>query len=146
MKIQQIDEMDNLKTQLGKRGTERIRYHQNRGQSVPKNSYDLVNTVIYDMQHLKPNTPCNTVDDLLTGACRNFGNRQDLNLNRLYLIFQTIPIINTKEVVKMTGLSERQASTYVRAARFTLPFLLDYFLDGQWEEYEVDVDRWDEGG
>lgn len=136
MEITPIDEMANLKARLGKKGVEKVRYNQNRGGGVKRTSYDVVNTVIAKMQYMKPNEPCNTVDDLLAGACSNFGDRQNLDLNRIYRMFQTMPVINNAEVVKMAGISQRQSSKYVRAARFVLPYLEEYFEDEAGDEFE----------
>lgn len=147
MKTRPISEMSNLAKRLGKSGVERIQYHQKRDTSYAKGCTNVDNTVLQQMQYCHPNRPSNTVDDLLSGAATNFSNgNRPLNLNRLYTILQTMPVVNTREVIKLADISERQAQAYVRAIKFVLPYLEEHFRTDDEDVYEVsDENLWDSG-
>lgn len=126
--IPPIEEMPNLSERLGKSRIERIRYAGKHNAEKQRRSRNIKNTVKNQMQFCRPNALHCNVNDIITGAA-NFDDDQSrpLNINRLYHILQMMEVINTREIVKMTGLEERQAQKYVRAIKFALPYLEKHF-------------------
>lgn len=125
--IPSIDEMPALKARLGKARTDRIRYVGNVDVTRQKYATNLNNTVLEHMQHVDLHRPGCEVTDILTGMARLDGTRIPLSVDRLFNLFVTMPVINTREIMKMTGLDKRQAQRYLQAAKIALPFLQRIF-------------------
>jgi len=127
--VPSIDDMPNLKARLGKARTDKIRYFQNQPDPTKlKHAKNIENTVLVAMQNNPLNQPEPGVIDVLAGAARmGTGFAIPLSVNRLFHVFQCIPLINTREVMKMMDIEKRQAQRYVRAARFALPHLEEIF-------------------
>ena len=123
-----IEEMPSLAKRLGKSGVERARYHRIADTTPQKGATNIKNPIINQMQHYQPNTLGCPVGEFIEAAA-SFDINQDrpLNINRLYNILQCMPMINNREIVKMTGLSDRQARKYLRSVKFILPFLEKHF-------------------
>lgn len=139
MEIKPVGEMSSLARRLGKSGVERINYTSNRDSSKEPNSANIENTVLYEMGAKRPNTlGCRVGEWIEIGATYNINESRPLNINRLYTILQCMPIINTREVVKLSGLSPRQSQKYVRAIRFIMPYLEDILLEDELEEEDFD--------
>ena len=119
-----IEEMPNLSKRLGKSGVERVRYPKIKDTSYQKGSVNIDNTVLNQMQYVSPNTLGCPINEYIENAASfNIQDSRPLNINRLFNILQCMEVVNTREVVKMTHLSEKQARKYVRAIKFILPFL-----------------------
>jgi len=131
MDIAPIEEMQNLKARLGESGTDRIRYAGRTNIHRQRGSTNINNTVLEQMQPLKPNTRGCKVNDFITAAAHLYPQQsRPLNINRLFNILQSMETINTREVIKMTNLQPRQAQKYVRAVKFALPFIERAFRTG----------------
>ena len=118
-----IDEMPALKERLGKARTDRIRYAQNGDPQPAKRGVNLTNTVITAMQFVSLHKPGCRITDVLTGIARLDCSRIPLSVDRLFALFQCLPILNTREISVMTGLNERQARRYMQAVKIALPHL-----------------------
>ena len=118
-----IDEMPALKERLGKARTDRIRYAQQGDPQPLKRAVNLTNTVISAMQYITPHKPGCRITDVLTGIARLDGDRIPLSVDRLFTLFQCLPLINSREIAIMTGLNKRQAHRYMQAAKIALPHL-----------------------
>ena len=116
--------MSNLSSRLGKSGSDRIRYMQNADTSKQKGSTNIPNTVIQQMQYVRPNDPgCPVGQYIEAASLMDNTNTRPLNINRIYNILQCVRTINTREVMAMTELDKRQAQKYVRAVKFVLPYI-----------------------
>lgn len=134
MDILPIESMPNLSKRLGKAGCDRIRAGQLTRNS--QTSRSLKNTVKLQMQGFQPGHP-GDLSDILTGAARSQSDGdKSLNIERLYVLFQCLEYIDTKAVMKITQLAERQARRYVAACRLALPYLEKYFRK------DIDYDQW----
>ena len=128
MDISPIEEMTHLAARLGQSGMDRIRYAGKANTEKQPHSQNLENTVIAEMQTVRPNTPGCTVNALIEGAAILDTNQsKPLNINRIFNILQCIQLINTREIRKMTGLNKRQAQKYMRAVKFIIPYLEAHF-------------------
>lgn len=68
------------------------------------------------------------INDILYGAASvASGGNQPLNMSRLQVLLECMPIINTREVQLMMNIDERQARRYVAAARIAIPHLQKFF-------------------
>lgn len=117
--------MPALKERLGKSRSDKVRYAYF-GPDPGKQKYatNLPNSILVPMQSNSLDNPTRGVIDVLSGAAWMDDNQaQPLSVKRLFNIFQCIPLINNREVMKMMGIEERQARRYVRAAKFALPHL-----------------------
>lgn len=122
--IPSIDEMPNLKARLGKARTDRIRYAGQADPTKQPRSTNLHNTILEPMQYVSLHRPGCKVTDILTGTAWLDPNQaKPLSVDRLFTLFQCAPVINTREVMKMMAVDQRQAQRYVRAAKFALPHL-----------------------
>jgi hypothetical protein len=128
MQTPRIDDFPLLTEQLGKARTDRIRYAQQgtgRRQATATNINNTVQEKMLELEYAGMNYE---VDDILSCAATTAsGNSSPLNRHRLAVLFQTLPIINTQQIQQLTNLGERQARTYLRAAKFALPFLVEHF-------------------
>ena len=117
-----IDEMPILKECLGKAGTARIRYHQEKPDSSLQRGYkNIPNILLQFMQDKQPNDPGCWVDDIVQGVARaDEGSRQGLNVELLYVLLQCLELINTREVMKMLQVDKRQAQKYVKAIQLII--------------------------
>lgn len=123
-----IEEMSHLSKRLGNSGIDRIRYAGRANTEKQPRSFNLPNTLIQKMQFVKPNDPGCPVGDWMEAASRlESGDTKPLNINRLYNILHCIEMINTREIMVMTGLSKRHAQKYLRAIKFVFPFLEEHF-------------------
>lgn len=128
MNVPPIEEMTHLKERLGKARVYIIRYARRANTEKEPRSTNIENTVIRQMQDVKPNTPMCRVNDLVSAAAHlDIHQSQPLHINRLLSILQCIQMINTREIIKMTGLEKRQAQKYLRAAKFIIPHLHSHF-------------------
>jgi hypothetical protein len=128
MYIAPIEEMVNLSRRLGNSGIDRIRYAGKADTSRQPGATNLPNTVLKHMQSVRPNDPGCPVGELIDAAARlDSNNSKPLNVNRLYNILQCIEMINTREIITMTDLGDKQARKYLRAIKFVLPFLERHF-------------------
>jgi len=126
--IKPIHEMSNLARRLGKSGVERVQYAGKGSADIQKGATNVQNTVILSMQFYGSYSRSNPVDDFITGAANlDTSSRECLNISRLYTILQTMPVVNTREIVKLSSMSERQARKYLRAVKFIMPHLEEYF-------------------
>lgn len=126
-KVLPIDQMPNLTKQLGKAGTDRIRYAQH-GRPGRKEPYatNLVNTVITAMQSRQPKDSNCPVNDTIRGVAaldHTQGLAAPINSGRLYAIFQCMPVINSREIMLMMNIEKRQAQRYMKAVKILLPLL-----------------------
>ena len=123
-----IEEMPSLAKRIGKSGVERVRYHRIADTTPQKGATNIQNTVINQMQHYQPNTlGCPVGEFIEVAATFDINQSRPLNINRLYNILQCMPLINNREIIKMTGLSVSQAGKYLRAVMLILPFLEKHF-------------------
>jgi len=130
-----IDDMPSLAKRLGASGRERARYPQVADSSLQKGATNVSNTIIKEMQFHRPNTLGCLVNLYVKAAAGfNIDDSRPLNINRLFNILQCMEMVNTREVIKMTGLSYKQAMRYVRAVKFALPFLEKVFADKAQED------------
>lgn len=119
-----IEEMPSLAKRLGKSGVERVRYPKIADTTPQKGATNIKNPIINEMQHYQPNTLGCPVGELIESAASfDINQERPLNINRLYNILQCMPMINNREIVKMTGLTKGQAGKYLRSIKFILPFL-----------------------
>ena len=122
--IRSIDEMPALAARLGKARTDRIRYVGQANTQPLKGSTNIPNSVIGAMQYVAPHKLGCPIADVLSGASHLDQNqRVPLSVDRLYNILQCMPVINTREVMKMMAVDKRQAQRYVRAIKFALPHI-----------------------
>ena len=141
MKTPKIDDFPLLMESLGASKTDRIRYHQ-RGTGRPQTAAkNLENLVMRDMENLRYSTLTDAgdswstskneawrVNDILYGAASvASGGNQPLNMSRLQVLLECMPIINTREVQLMMNIDDRQARRYVAAARIAIPQLQKFF-------------------
>ncbi|WP_068810286.1 hypothetical protein [Pseudohongiella nitratireducens] len=141
MTTPRIDDFPLLMKSLGAAKTDRIRYSQRgtgRRQTAAKN---IDNPVMDKMQSLRYSSLSGIgesgeisrnevwrVNDILTGAANAAsGGNQPLNISRLQVLLECMPIINTREVRLMTNLDDRQSRRYVAAARIAIPQLQKFF-------------------
>lgn len=128
VKIASIDDMPNLKAKLGKARTDRIRYVGQQDTRKQKYATNLHNTIIGPMQFIKPHDRGCRVTDILTGVSRmDTKGRHPLSVDRLFNILQCVTTINTREVMTMMAVDNRQAQRYVRAIKVALPMLEAHF-------------------
>jgi len=119
-----IEEMPSLAKKLGKSGVERVRYPKIADTTPQKGATNIKNPIINEMQHYQPNTLGCPVGELIEAAASfDINQERPLNINRLYNILQCMPMINNREIVKMTRLTKGQAGKYLRSIKFILPFL-----------------------
>jgi hypothetical protein len=126
--IPPIDQMPALKAQLGKARSDRVRYAGQANPTPPIRGASVTNTVIEPMQCITPHKPSCRVSDVLTGVARLDSTRIPLSIARLFTMFQCVPELNTREIMKMTGLNNRQAQRYMRAVKIALPHLEQIFV------------------
>jgi hypothetical protein len=126
--IRPIEEMTHLAARLGQSGMDRIRYAGKANTEKQPRSTNIENTVLTEIQTVRPNTPGCTVNELIAGAASlDINQSKPLNINRIFNILQCIQVINTREIKTMTGLNKRQAQKYMRAVKFIIPYLESYF-------------------
>ena len=126
--IKPVEEMSNLAKRLGKTRVDRIRYAGKNDPSHQKGSTNIKNTVLKEIQYYGSRTPSNPVDDYIVGAANlDTSSREPLNITRIYNILQTMPLVNTREIMKLADISERQSQKYLRAVKFIMPHLEAYF-------------------
>jgi len=113
---------------LGKARADRIRYHQAGGKQHKAPGVNIPNTVIQRIQNISSAFD-GPIENILHTACIREANRIPLNTGRLLNVLQCITLINTREVQTMMNLDKRQASEYVRAAKFAIPFIEKAFPD-----------------
>lgn len=122
MKEFSIDNMPELVSQLGKAKADRIRYHQKgtgrRQPGATNITNPLIGLLVWRDLHSLPG-----VNDILTGIARSIDNRKPLSTHRMFNIIQLMSVINTREIQRMTGLSERQARKYMQATKMALPLI-----------------------
>jgi len=129
-KIYSIDELPNLKKSVGKYNEERISYRHD--PTPVKRGQNINNTVLDEMQCRRPSDAFCGVNDIIAGICRlDHYNQKHRNIplsqNRVYNILQSMEVINTREIKKMTGLSDRQSQIYLRACKIAVERLDKYF-------------------
>lgn len=128
MDIRPIEEMTHLATRLGQSGMDRIRYAGKANTEKQPRSTNIENTVLTEMQSVRPNTPGCRVNELISGAASlDINQSKPLNINRIFNILQCMQVINTREIKTMTGLNKRQAQKYMRAIKFIIPYLEAHF-------------------
>ncbi|MDO8909830.1 MAG: hypothetical protein Q7W55_15185 [Pseudohongiella sp.] len=121
-----IDDYPELKAQLGKARTDRIRAYQKctgRRQPAATNLDNPLQEQLTYLDHIPP-----AVDDILTGviALIPTGDKP-LSMKRLFTMLQCLSLINTHEVQRMMDLGERHARKYMQAAKIALPLLIRHF-------------------
>lgn len=122
--IRSIDDMPFLKARLGKARSDRVRYASQSDTAKQKNTTNVKNTVIDEMQCVTPHAAGCKVDDVLQGAANMDVNQsKPLSVSRLYNILQQVEMVNTREVISMMGIDQRQAQRYVRAIKFSIPHI-----------------------
>lgn len=126
--VPSIDEMPFLKARLGKARTDKVRYAQKGTGQLQDRGTNLQNPVLELMQGKSPEDPGCRIADILMGVVQatEGGQREPLNIQRLYAILQVMPVINTREIQLMTGLNARQAQRYVKAVKLAMPHLKKY--------------------
>lgn len=123
MKIFPITELPTLCKRLGKHKINRIHYHSIASTRRQVGAKNLKNTVINMMQLRQPYHQ-DEIADLIVGAARNFSHGdKSLSIEALYMIFQCIEVLNTREIIKLLRISDRQARFYMRAVKHLLPLL-----------------------
>ena len=123
-----IDEMPHLMARLGKARVDRIRYVGQEDTTHHKHATNIKNTVIHQMQFVSPHRPGCAVTDILTGvAYMDTNQKLPLSVDRLFNVFQCISLVNTREIMAMMDIGERQARRYLRAVKFALPHLEKVF-------------------
>ncbi|MTI78358.1 MAG: hypothetical protein FH754_13720 [Marinobacter sp.] len=128
MDIRPIEEMTHLAARLGQSGMDRIRYAGKANTSEQPRASNIENTVLTEIQTVRPNTPGCRVNELIEGAAILDTNQsKPLNINRIFNILQCMQVINTREIRTMTGLNSRQAQKYLRAVKFIIPYLKAHF-------------------
>lgn len=124
MKIYSIDEMPNLKKQLGTAGCDRIRGHMLYPHRRQFRARNIQNTVIEGMQFRKPSDPGCRIADVLTGLARSCSHgEKPLNTLRVYSMLQTLELINNNNVMRMMQVSKQTAGDYVKVAQLAIPFI-----------------------
>lgn len=120
-----LDQMPHLKASLGKAKADRIRYLQRGTYRRQPGAHNLDNTIIEALQGMTYAALPGVLTDILTGIAYldEPGSTQQLSAQRLFNIFQCMPVVNTREIQLMTALGTRQARRYMRAAKIALPFL-----------------------
>lgn len=76
----------------------------------------------------------NKVIDILTGVIQSVGER--INYKRIFNLFQTLDYIDTRRVMAVTELGERQAQNYVQICRIALPHLIRFFKTHDLDPYK----------
>jgi len=121
--IRSIDDMPFLKARLGKARSDRVRYASQSDTTKQKNTTNVKNTVIDAMQFVSPHAAGCKVGDVLQGAANMDYQSKPLSVSRLYNILQQVEMVNTREVISMMGIDQRQAQRYVRAIKFAMPHI-----------------------
>lgn len=123
--IPSIDDMPFLKARLGKARTDRVRYAGQQDAEPQKHAANIVNTIIEPMQYVSVHKPGCAVTDVLIGVATadTSNGGTPLSTRRLFNMFQCMPVINTRETMKMMDINKRQAQRYVRAFRIALPHI-----------------------
>jgi hypothetical protein len=128
MQTPRIDDFPILTEQLGKARTDRIRYAQQGTGKRQSAATNIINTIQDNMLELEYAGRNYEVDDILScAASTTSGNSKPLNRHRLAVLFQTLPIINTQQIQLLMNLGDRHARSYLQAAKFALPFLVEHF-------------------
>jgi hypothetical protein len=144
-----LEELPTLRKSLGKYQEEKIMYHHD--PTPVKRGQNVYNTVIAEMQCRRPSDAFCAVNDIIAGICRlDHYNQKHRNIplsqNRMYNILQSMEVINTREIKKMTGLSDRQSQIYLRACKIAIEHLDKHFREhGDFLEDSdigVDFDAW----
>lgn len=119
-----IDQLPGFTKHLGKARTDRIRYVSVANPERAPRCTNIENTLLEPMQRWSPDNPSCPVNDILVGAARaeNVGDKP-LSVSRLYNMLQCMEVINTREVMAMMNINQRQAQRYVRAIKTMYPFL-----------------------
>jgi len=126
VKTYSIDELPELKAQLGKARTDRVRYHQ-RGTGRRQAGAANIPNPLYEELLWATRIPSGA-EDILFGIVRSIpGGDKDMSITRLWNLLQTLPLINTREVQLLMDLNQRQAQRYVQAAKMALPLLQKHF-------------------
>jgi hypothetical protein len=117
-----IDSLPNLTKSLGKYHVDRIRYHQKGTGKRQPAATNLINTVQgHILDFLTPYE--HPIENIFYAAVSADDDSKPLSIQRLFNIFQCIPVLNTREIQAMIATDERQARRYMRAAKWALPFL-----------------------
>lgn len=120
-----IDEMPNLTARLGKARVDRIRYVNRASTERLYKSQNIQNTLIQFMQEKEPFTPGCWVDDIVQGVARldhhsTPGGSKPLSVTRLYNILQCVELINTREIMALMEVEQRQAQKYIKAIKLIM--------------------------
>ncbi|MCM2973796.1 hypothetical protein [Larsenimonas suaedae] len=123
-----ISQMPFLSERLGAVRCARIGYLDRMNPWRQAGATNLKNTVIDLMQGRRPTDVACPVSDVIGGISRlNHANGKDnyrpLSMTRLYTILQCMPLINTREVMTMFDVGDRQARRYVKACKLIIKCL-----------------------
>lgn len=110
-KMPKIDDFPHLTEQLGKARTDRIRYSQIGRVSVQTRALNIENDLQQRMLDLEYSGRVNQIDDILAGGANSVSdNTLPISKERLFNIFVTLPIINTRQILLLLNLGDHQAS------------------------------------
>lgn len=119
-----IDQMPALCARLGKAGVDRIRYANIADSSPQPRSRNIPNGLLAFMQDKEIGHPTCWVDDIIQGVVRlDYGNSVPLSASRLYNILQCVEMINTREVMKLMNIEQRQAQKYIKATKLAMSMI-----------------------
>ena len=120
-----IDTMSNLSARLGKARVDRIRYVNHASTERLHKSTNIPNTLIELMQTKEPYAHGCWVDDIIQGVARlehhqTTGGSKPLSVSRLYNILQCVELINTRELMALMNVEQRQAQKYLKAIKLIM--------------------------
>lgn len=119
-----IEEMPALCARLGKARVDRIRYSSIADSSPLPRSRNIHNSLLQFMQGKQVGDPGCWVDDIVQGVVRlDYGNSLPLSASRLYNILQCVEMINTREVMKLMNIEQRQAQKYIKATKLAMTMI-----------------------
>jgi hypothetical protein len=125
MPFDNIDAMPLFSAHLGKSRVDRIRYSRVMNTQRQPRARNIDNTLMDFMQRHQPHAENCPIDDIIQGIARldhqqTTGGSKPLSVNRLYNILQCMPVINTREVMAMMVIEERQAQKYIKAIKLVM--------------------------
>lgn len=137
MDISPISDMPNLSKRLGQAGTARVSAAMLDDTNYRKRRGQIENTIIDNMQTRKPSDK-GPVPDLISGVASSASpGDKPLNVSCLYVLLQCLEVIDTRRVMNIFKINERQARRYVSACKVILPHLEKHF--NQEELYVPDI-------
>ena len=109
---------------LGKARTDRIRYAQS-GKNKRFPAGVNIENMAYEALKDSELNDFPEIENILYGIVNATDDeRIPLSIQRLFNVFRCLPVINSREIQKLTGLQERTARRYMRAAKIAYPFVV----------------------